>query len=95
MSSHRNKPDWNITSLFFTGIGVLLAIPCYFGFGPVFGTIFGIYVFLFFAALGVLFAVLSLVRRERLLIISLLGLIVNGLPWIWWAMNYVKQPYRL
>ena len=91
MSLTRHKPRWNIASLIAPLVGILAAIPVYFIFGAWFGTLFDIYVLLGFSAFGVLFAVISFARLERWMIVSLVGLVVNSLPWIWFAANYDKQ----
>jgi hypothetical protein len=56
--------------------------------GPFFGTIIGLNIFVSFSALGVLFAVISLVRFERWIIVSCGALVLNSWPLIWYATHY-------
>lgn len=86
-----NKPRWNIASLAAPIVGIVIAIPVYFKYGPVFGTLFGLYVCLSFSALGVLLAVISLIRFERGVAVSCGALVLNSLPWIWYAEHYPLQ----
>jgi hypothetical protein len=91
MSPTRNKPRWNIASLAAPVVGIVIVIPVYFAFGPVFGTLIGLNIYVSFSALGVLFAVISLVRFERWIFVSLVALVLNCLPWIWYAAHYPLQ----
>jgi hypothetical protein len=73
MSSNPNGPRWNILSLVTAVIEVAVIAASYFLFWHTYGIFiifFGVWFCLFVSLLGVLLAVVSLVRRERWLIIS-------------------------
>ena len=60
------KPQskWNVASLFAPIIGIVAATPFYLMWGPLFGLITGIYICGFFLMLGVVFALIAIVKRE-------------------------------
>ena len=96
MSPARRKPTFRITALvtLLTNVVVVVA-TCFLlamDWGYPFGVLaFGIYFGMFFSALGVLFALVSLVRRERGWFVSLIALALNcvALMWIWSFTNRV------
>src|SRR5690348_826394 len=83
-----SKLQWNVLSLGAQPGGILVILAAWFllfkGFG-FFGMFFVIYAYVGFSVLGVLFAVISLAKREKHLLITLGGLLLNcaALLFLW------------
>jgi len=56
---------------------------------PVFGTILACFILLGLSVLGLLFAIVSLLVRERFWVLSIVGLLLNAMPliWLWHTRN--------
>ncbi|MGO8681211.1 MAG: hypothetical protein ACLQUR_04595 [Limisphaerales bacterium] len=89
------KPQskWNVASLFAPIIGIVAATPFYLMWGPLFGLITGIYICGFFLMLGVVFALIAIVKREGSLLFTLIVLLLNSLPLIWFLLNRNTRLY--
>lgn len=82
MSSPQNKSGWSTASVSAPFIGILVAVPVVFLFGPVFGLVFAYFICFGFAVLGLVFAVVSLLLREKSSGLSVFALFLNGVPLI-------------
>jgi len=89
MHSPVKKPRWNIASLVTPFAGALVIVLSYFLFANTYGyflVIFDYLLFMCILSFGVLFALVSLARRERGIVFSLLALFLNCAPLLWlWA----------
>jgi hypothetical protein len=96
MPSISNRPIFNILSLVTPAVEIVAAITFSRLNWPtqgIFMVYFDIYLCLFLSSLGVLFAIVSLVRRERWLLVSLTALFLNSAPLLYALLHRNTQLY--
>jgi len=90
MSTANNKPILSVISLLTLLTNAVVVVASYLLLvnSNIFVIFFDFWVGIFLSALGTLFALVSLLRRERYLIVSLLALTLNCAPLIWlWSIR--------